>query len=369
MKKHLTLAVVATALAFTACESKKATTATISGSVPAEAQLGADTYVYLETYDQDGEKRERIDSVLIKDNKFAFAPREQDTLSFYRLSIPRKFATPLILEAGNITVDMEAATGVGTPLNDALAGSAKALEQVRVDVQAKLEALDSTATEEQQEAVINEATQGLEKSYEEQLKANPKNALGTHALIALLTSSNVTPEKISSWKTFASEELLNEPTIKANLKVFEAKEATSAGKQFTDFAGTDSQGNANKLSDFAGNGHYTLVDFWASWCGPCRRSMPGLINLKKEFGAKGLQIVGVVVWDEVADHIKAVEELKITWPQIINKEEATKLYGVQGIPHIMLIDPQGKIVARDLYGEDVIRKVLTEELAKNGGKL
>ena len=79
-------------------------------------------------------------------------------------------------------------------------------------------------------------------------------------------------------------------------------------------------------------------------------------------------ILGTVVWDEMEDHLKAMKELEITWPQIFNKTEATELYGIAGIPQIILFDPAGKIVARDLRGEE-INKLLDKALQDNGGKL
>ena len=131
--------------------------------------------------------------------------------------------------------------------------------------------------------------------------------------------------------------------------------------------GSDEHAN-RKLSQYAGQGHYTLVDFWASWCGPCRRAMPGLKKIYETYHKDGLEIVGIAVWDQWADHLKAVESLALPWPQIFSPK-ATDFYGVTGIPHIMLIDPQGKIIARSLHGEEDITKLLESEKSKNGGAL
>ena len=97
-----------------------------------------------------------------------------------------------------------------------------------------------------------------------------------------------------------------------------------------------------------------LLDFWASWCGPCRRETAVIKDLLKEYGPKGLDVVGVAVWDEPDNTRKAIEELALPWPQILNAQSVpTELYGIAGIPTIIIIDPDGKIVSRDKQDEEL----------------
>ena len=101
-----------------------------------------------------------------------------------------------------------------------------------------------------------------------------------------------------------------------------------------------------------------LVDFWASWCGPCRAEIPNIKELYDKYHSKGLDVLGVAVWDKVEDTQKAIKELGIVWPQIINAQQIpSELYGIQGIPHIILFAPDGTIVARDLREEAMKEKV------------
>jgi thiol-disulfide isomerase/thioredoxin len=122
---------------------------------------------------------------------------------------------------------------------------------------------------------------------------------------------------------------------------------------FTDFE-VEYEGKIQKLSDYVGKGKYVLVDFWASWCGPCKRAMPGLKELYAKYKGDKFEILGVATWDEPAATLKAIEDLQLPWPQIMNAQRiGSDAYGVQGIPQIILFAPDGKIVARDLHGEEL----------------
>ena len=130
--------------------------------------------------------------------------------------------------------------------------------------------------------------------------------------------------------------------------------ATQAGKMFVDFGGFTVDGKPSKLSDYVGKGKYVLVDFWASWCGPCKGEIPNLIELQNRYGGEKFTVLGVNVWDEEAKFKAALTEEGITYPQIYiprdNKDNATELYGINGIPQIILFGPDGTILKRDLRG-------------------
>lgn len=135
--------------------------------------------------------------------------------------------------------------------------------------------------------------------------------------------------------------------------IAKAKETTVEGTMFVDFS-AEYKGRKQSLSDFVGKGQYVLVDFWASWCMPCRMEIPRIIDIYNEYKDSGLIVLGVASWDKPKDTIKAIKELGIPYPQIINAQyEGTNVYGLNGVPHLILFGPDGTILRRGMRGEEI----------------
>ena len=339
----------------------------IDGIAPADAN---GQWVYL--YKPSGQGAS--DSVQIANGRFTLERAVAEDGLIAHLVIPRSYNLSFIPEEGIIKADLAAIAATGTALNDLHAQKAKARETLETETRGRLKAiradknLDDKAKEEAQEKIVNEFYGKIKPLAEADLKEHSNDAIGLIALQTLLGMEDVNVAKAEALLQQAGDRLRAEESITKMVARLRRVEATQAGAQFVDFEGVDDANKAVRLSDYVGKGHYVLVDFWASWCGPCRREIGHLKKVRDAYTDKGLVILGTVVWDEMEDHLKAMKELEITWPQIFNKTEATELYGIAGIPQIILFDPAGKIVARDLRGEE-INKLLDKALQDNGGKL
>ncbi len=339
----------------------------IDGIAPADAN---GQWVYL--YKPSGQGAS--DSVQIANGRFTLERAVAEDGLIVHLVIPRSYNLSFIPEEGIIKADLAAIAATGTALNDLHAQKAKAREALETETRGRLKAiradknLDDKAKEEAQEKIVNEFYGKIKPLAEADLKEHSNDAIGLIALQTLLGMEDVNVAKAEALLQQAGDRLRAEESITKMVARLRRVEATQAGAQFVDFEGVDDANKAVRLSDYVGKGHYVLVDFWASWCGPCRREIAHLKKVRDAYTDKGLVILGTVVWDEMEDHLKAMKELEITWPQIFNKTEATELYGIAGIPQIILFDPAGKIVARDLRGEE-INKLLDKALQDNGGKL
>jgi thiol-disulfide isomerase/thioredoxin len=168
-----------------------------------------------------------------------------------------------------------------------------------------------------------------------------------------------------SMETEGLEKTLNEldPRLrqlaeyKEMYRIMEHQKEVAVGKPYVDFGLKTPAGEMLRVSDAHGGNNVLLIDFWASWCGPCRRANPELVQLFKEYHEKGLEILGVSLDEDSASWISAIEEDGLLWHQISDLKgwgcEGSALYGVTAIPCSVLVDRDGIIRANDLQGHEL----------------
>ncbi len=247
-----------------------------------------------------------------------------------------------IVEPGEVQLNIAEGTAV-SPLNDKMLAWSKEMQEI---------ADDTTRSEAENDARYAE---GLMKLYKE----NSDNAIGAWAFSNYLMYKDLSEADIDGLLKEAPADYAQLKRVEKAKKAARQLAVTAVGQRFTDFEVTAQDGSKQKLSDHVGKGKVTLVDFWASWCPPCRAEMPNLRALKDRYGDK-LEVLGVAVWDTPDDTYRAIEELNITWPVIVGTHkltEPTDLYGIKGIPHIIVFGPDGTIVSRGLTGEDLAAKL------------
>lgn len=301
--------------------------------------------LYMVNYD-DGVK---IDSAVVTDG-VARMKGQVNSPIMAQLVLDGARAGSFILEPANITVNSSNRTVEGNSI----------LNNQWNEYSAELKSIsESYRTLYQSE---NPEKNTLLKAIEEQYKAltdsmyaaNKNNAIGYRLFLDKaydLTPAEFEAQLVSAPHMAEFKRIKKLRTSKAN------EAATSVGQPFKDF--TITSGNSTKrLSDYVGKGKWTLVDFWASWCGPCIRETETLKKLYSKYSDSGLDFLGVAVWDEPQNTQKAIEKYSLPWPMIINAQSIpTDIYGIAGIPCIILFDPSGNIVSRGKQGAELIADV------------
>lgn len=224
------------------------------------------------------------------------------------------------------------------------------------------ETLSEDEKEAQMEALYEEVVAQMCDNTRKLVNENPNSPVA----IDVLKESYYyfEPEELSGMLNSLADSLQENVFVVKLKEGLSAKTNTAEGKMFTDFTIVQDPDNAEattvKFSDYVGKGKYMLVDFWASWCGPCKGEIPNLKSIYEKYKGDDFDMLSVAVWDEPAASVDTAAAYGIKWNHIINAQKIpTDIYGIDGIPHIILFGPDGKILKRDLRGA-----AIGEEISK-----
>lgn len=302
--------------------------------------------------------------IIIKDANYDIAVPVTD--GKFSVEVPTYLNGTARFKAGNIIGTFVAD---GTPLNitinedkslNVVSKYPKISTQVKyneyqngmIDLQKLYQPQIEAATSEEVEDKLYDSYQAdVKKLCLDALNGNKDNVVAVSAIenLQYLLDNN----QMDSLLATVSPAIAEVASVQKIAKVVTAKKATAEGTKFTDF-----EVGGQKLSDYVGKGKYILVDFWASWCGPCKAEVPNIKNVYGKYAGKDFDVLGVAVWDKADASAKAVKDLGMGWNQILNAQSVpTDAYGIQGIPHIILFGPDGTIVKRGLRGEEIEAEV------------
>lgn len=201
------------------------------------------------------------------------------------------------------------------------------------------------------------------------IKENPGSLVAAYVLYRDF-SYRLSPEEIRQNLQLLDPKLSNTPYVAVLKDLVNVLTRVGVGNKAPDFEGLTPEGKSIKLSDHFGK--YLLLDFWASWCGPCRRENPNLVKAYQKYHDKGFEIFAVSLDKDKEAWLKGIKDDNLSWTHVSDlafwNSAAAKLYGVRAIPANVLIDPNGVIVGRNLRGEDLDKKLeelLATPLAKN----
>lgn len=207
----------------------------------------------------------------------------------------------------------------------------------------------------------------FEKSSKEQrgvtakqfIETDPKSIVAAYALFRNY-SYNLTPDEIEKHINLLDPTLQQTQYVRILKDLILKQRAVLPGNKALDFVSSDPEGNQIRFSEHLGKG-YVFLDFWAAWCGPCRRENPNIVAAFQKYKDRGFQVFGVSLDKKKEDWLKAIKDDGLDWTQVSDlaywDSEATALYGVRFIPSNFLIDENGVIVARNIRGEALQQKL------------
>lgn len=209
----------------------------------------------------------------------------------------------------------------------------------------------SVKSSEQIEKEIETAKSSLKQKIPAYLKSNGTNAVAPFFLYIIKPLLSL--DEMSEYLKAVSPQQLQSSNYAMELKEYvETEKATAEGQMAPLFTQNDPDGKPVSLNDFKGK--YTLIDFWASWCGPCRMENPNVVKAYNEFKDKNFTVLGVSLDRDKSKWLKAINDDNLTWTHVSDlkfwQNEVAQLYKVQSIPQNFLIDPAGKIIAKNLRG-------------------
>ena len=303
-----------------------------------------------------------IDSVVVADCKFAFSgTADKDALLAVKAKKSR-WTTQFFNDGTPVSINLNDSTLKGSPQNERLTKINYEMEQPRKRFAAKtanLTEADLAARadelSDEMNKMITELTARANRAFTEE-----RNSLIPVAFAGYYFLENgveAYDELVKQQVAFAGHPYLKKmrDEVEEVTKPKDGGKMAFLGQQYTDLEMADPDGKMHKISELVGEGKYVLVDFWASWCGPCRAEMPNVLEAYNKFHDKGFEVIGVSFDQKKEAWVKAIGQLQMPWLQISDLKgwqcAAAPVYKIDAIPDNILIDPQGKIIDRGLRGQ------------------
>lgn len=315
-----------------------------------------------------------IDSVDVINGKFEFQGVSDSAkvgyLIFVNAAGDRKMGN-FILENGNIYASMDSSCNLitkGTKQNDVLAlfnseenEIETQMDQSMMKMAAEIADEVSKTKKDSLESVVKALKNQLEQLAVDYAAKYVNTLVGSHIFMSRFWNFSVAQKETLFAKM--NEKTKSISRIKELIEATNVEKQTSEGQHYVDFSMPTLAGDTASLSNFVGKTEYLLIDFWASWCGPCVHSFPELTAFYKKNKGSKFEIVGVSLDKNIDDWASAVKKYKLTWAHLSDVKfwdcEGAKLYAVNSIPSTVLIDKNGVIVGRNLELTE-IQKLLNQ---------
>lgn len=322
-----------------------------------------------------------LDSTIIKDGKFEFVIPIKEATTQYPLivsylgmnDINLPIQVQLYAEPGadlkvTLSKDHTKLFAIGSPLNMIYKMMTdKYLEKMQKVIALRSAAMDTNLSEAERtekEKEANTEQYGIIKFEQQFAEQNLDNIIG----INLFAERAVVFDKqdIARMMTEIPAKWDKHPDVIQLRKNQDAEAKTAEGMPYIDLTMPDMKGKQVSLSQYIKKNKLTLVDFWASWCGPCRASIPGVKRLYEKYKKQGFGVVGVSLDSKKEAWLKAIKDLTLPWPQMSDlkgwESAASAAYNIKGIPFTLLVAQDGTIVGRNIWGENLLEERIAELL-------
>lgn len=321
--------------------------------------------LFVKTYDFEKKNFQTIDSIVVKDQKFVYTKPIKPAQSVYFFQENKgKIAWGGQVIAGEGTANMHVnikgeVSVAGTPSNDKLQqfkNQLKPWEQKMFDTYGKASELQAVGnyTSKTADSIDNIATGYIRKNRLATLNfvtQNIENAAGQSLVPEIMNLPNDILEGIIVGLDSKYQEI---PAVHALSEKINAPKRLRYGQPAQNFRVEDLQGKVSLIKELMPKGKTVLIDFWASWCIPCIKSMPHLKELQNKYRDKGFEIIGISIDEKEEAWKKKVAELQLPWAQYLDAfEEGANKYLVNAIPYTVLIAPDGTIIDTKLSGEEL----------------
>ncbi|QHT68908.1 AhpC/TSA family protein [Rhodocytophaga rosea] len=352
-----------------------ASTATQEVTISGKVKFPQQGYIVLSELQQNGFKN--LDSVqLKKDNTYTLKNKAGEA-GFYMLNFFDKQKVLLIVDTKNLTVDADGNSPAG---NYSLKGSKDAedlqkITKLQNELQAKVSGLEgkfqaaNAKKDEKEKLKLQQQYFGMQAEFVGKLKEQMRQIGPT--LASWYATNLLNPEEeyvfLDSLNKGFQKQIPNSHYVKEfNQKLDQYKNVVSIGQQAPEITLDSPEGKQVSLSSLRGK--YVLIDFWASWCGPCRHENPNVVRMYNKFKGKNFEIFGVSLDKSKDKWLEAIKADGLSWVHVSDlqywQSAGAKLYNVQGIPATFLVDPNGKVIAKNLRGqalEDKLDQVLAQK--------
>mgnify|MGYP002610892088 FL=1 len=353
--RKLLLSIVAASMTLAACNAQSGykVTGTVEGMPDGKAIIAT----------VNGSSLDTLAKADVKNGSFEFTGNVSEPTGAYIMVIGQRGAIPFMLENANITVNAGQAgltvTGSeGQKIYDQFMAINASAQQEAMKLQQEYQAAngDQAKIQAVQEAYAKLMTDAQAKETE-LIKANPDSYVSTFVIVSSMGQMEY--EQLKERYSLLGEKAKASAQGKAIAAQIAKLESTAIGQIAPNFTITTPEGESISLYDIKGK--VKLIDFWASWCGPCRGENPHVVEIYKEYHPKGLEIFGVSLDNNKEAWVKAIADDGLVWKHGSDlkgwQSAPAQLYSVSGIPHTVLLDENNKIIAKNLRGDELKQKI------------